>query len=85
MGTAGCIRHAAGDGTDELLIVFPANIACPPEIDVLVNEHARGRSDLTVMLESEPRKQHACGAGVGGIHLQFGHPAVHPEGRILRL
>ena len=50
VGTAGCIRHATGDETDELLIVFPANIACPPEIDVLMNEHGRGRSDLTVML-----------------------------------
>ena len=50
VGTAGCIRHAAGDRTDELLIVFPANIACPPELDMLIDEHHRGRADLTVML-----------------------------------
>jgi exosortase len=68
VGTAGCIRHAAEDGTDELLIVFPANIACPPEIDVLIDEHVRGRSDLTVMLN--PHSENSTLAGqASGIYI----------------
>jgi exosortase len=50
MGTAGCIREAAGNGTEELIIVFPAGIVCPPEIDLLIKAHRDGQSDLTVML-----------------------------------
>jgi len=50
LGTAGCIRDAAGDGAGELLLVFPATIVCPPEIDILISAHQNGRSDLTVML-----------------------------------
>jgi len=50
MGTAGCVREAVGDVNQELLIVFPASIACPPEIDLLIKEHRDGQSDLTVML-----------------------------------
>jgi exosortase len=68
VGTAGCIRHAAGDGTDELLIVFPANIACPPEIDVLINEHGRGRSDLTVMLNPH-RENSTLAPQASGIYI----------------
>jgi exosortase len=50
VGTAGCIREAARDGSGELLVVFPAGIVHPPEIDLLVKAHHDGRSDLTVML-----------------------------------
>jgi len=50
VGTAGCIRDAAGDGGDTLLLIFPAGIVCPPEVDVLISAHQNGRSDLTVML-----------------------------------
>ena len=50
VGTAGCIREAVTDGTDSLLMVFPASIACPPEIDMLIKAHRDGQSDLTVML-----------------------------------
>ena len=50
MGTAGCIREAVSDGTEALLMVFPASIVCPPEIDVLIKAHRDGQSDLTVML-----------------------------------
>ena len=50
MGTAGCIRDAVGDGTEELLMVFPSSIACPPRIDELLKAHRDGQSDLTVML-----------------------------------
>jgi exosortase len=50
LGTAGCIRNAAGNGTDKLLLVFPASVVCPPEIDVLLRAHRDGQSDLTVMM-----------------------------------
>jgi exosortase len=54
-GTAGCVRDAASDSNDGLLLVLPANMACPPEIDVLIDEHQRGQSDLTVMLNPHCR------------------------------
>jgi exosortase len=50
MGTAGCVREAVSDGTEALLMVFPASIVCPPKIDVLIKAHRDGQSDLTVML-----------------------------------
>jgi exosortase len=50
VGTAGCIRDAAGDETDELLLVFPGSLVCPPKIDMLISEHLDGQSELTVML-----------------------------------
>ena len=49
VGTAGCVRDAAGGEKDKLLLVFPANIISPPKIDVLISTHRKGRSDLTVM------------------------------------
>jgi exosortase len=49
-GTAGCIRDAVSDRTDELLLVLPASLMCPPEIDVLISKHCDGGSDLTIML-----------------------------------
>lgn len=50
VGTAGCIRGGVGEQTDELLLVFPASIVNPPEIDMLIEAHRDGRSDMTVML-----------------------------------
>jgi exosortase len=50
VGTAGCIREAASDVNEELLVIFPASIVCPPPIDVLIKSHRDGQSDLTVML-----------------------------------
>ena len=50
VGTAGSLRSAASKRTDALLLVFPASIVCPPEIDVLIRAHHQGQSDLTVML-----------------------------------
>ena len=50
VGTAGCIRDAVSDGSDELLMVFPASIVCPPKIDLLIQAHHDGQCDLTVML-----------------------------------
>jgi exosortase len=48
-GTAGCIRKAVDPETDELLIVFPANIVSPPNVETLVRAHREGQSDLTVL------------------------------------
>jgi exosortase len=50
VGTAGCIREAARGGSEELLVVFPAAIVHPPEIDLLIKAHRNGGCDLTVML-----------------------------------
>jgi len=64
VGTAGCIRDAVGDETEASgsgpvgpLLVFPATITCPPKIDVLINAHIEGKSDLTVLLNR------GCGNG----------------------
>jgi exosortase len=50
VGTAGCIRDAAGDQTDTLFLVLPAAIISPPNIDTLLEAHHKGGADLTVML-----------------------------------
>ncbi len=50
VGTAGSLRSAMEDGTESLLLVFPASTVCPPKIDVLMNAHRQGGADLTVML-----------------------------------
>ena len=65
MGTAGCIREAAGDGTEEILMVFPAGMVCPPEIDVLIEAHRDGQSDLTVMLNPCCRNNAEMGEASG--------------------
>ncbi|MBN2180461.1 MAG: exosortase [Sedimentisphaerales bacterium] len=54
VGPAGCIRNAAGDDKDSLLLVFPAAIINPPEIDELINAHHEGRAELTVFLNPNP-------------------------------
>jgi len=58
VGTAGSLRSAAGDGTEALLLIFPAGIVSAPEIDVLLKAHHEGQSDLTVMLNPD------CGSGL---------------------
>ena len=55
VGTAGCIRDAACNETEALLLVFPASIMCPPPIDVLISAHYAGQSDLTVMFNPSHR------------------------------
>ncbi|MFZ2147119.1 MAG: exosortase [Sedimentisphaerales bacterium] len=75
VGAAGCIRDAAGDETDALgcrkagtLLIFPAGIIRPPTIDVLINAHRDGQSDLTVMLNPDcgNADMHASPKGVPG-------------------
>jgi exosortase len=49
VGTGGCIRDAAGDQTDALLLVFPVAMVCPPKVDALIRAHNDGQCDLTVV------------------------------------
>ncbi len=52
-GTAGCIRDATNGETDVLLLVFFADMICPPEISKLINAHRDAQSDLTVMFNPD--------------------------------
>ena len=49
VGTAGCVRDAAKGSTEELLIVFPAGIISPPDIDKILSEHNKADSDMTII------------------------------------
>lgn len=49
MGSAGCVRDAAGDEKDALLLVLSASIMSPPKIDTLISAHRDAQSDLTIM------------------------------------
>jgi exosortase len=73
VGTAGCIRDAAGDETDALFLVLPAAIISPPKIDALLEAHRDGKSDLTVMLNPEPENSQLTGQ-TSGIYIC--NPAV---------
>ena len=53
VGTAGGIRDGVDGDTEMLLLVFPAGITSPPNVDVLIRAHRAGKSDLTVMLEPD--------------------------------
>jgi len=65
VGTAGCIRDAAGHETDALLVVLPASIVYPPNIDVLINAHLDGGSDLTVVFNPNPGNNKSPGQPAG--------------------
>ncbi len=65
MGTAGCIRDAANGETDSLLLVFPASLICPPKIDMLINAHRDGKSDLTVVFNAVHRNGKQTGEAAG--------------------
>ncbi|MFH1883393.1 MAG: exosortase [Planctomycetota bacterium] len=87
VGTAGCIRDAAVDETDalgsrkaETLLVFPASIICPPKIDVLINAHRDGRSDLTVMLNPDCGNDKSMGDPAGIYVCNPGILEYIPEG-----
>jgi exosortase len=49
LGTAGCIREAADADNNNLLLVLPAGMVSPPDIDALIAAHENGKSDLTVV------------------------------------
>jgi exosortase len=61
VGAAGCIRDAAGDETDALLVVFSATILCPPKISALVAAHQDGKADLTVIFDPGGEDRQAPG------------------------
>lgn len=50
VGPAGCIRDASDKEKNELLLVLPANIINPPEIDFLFSAHNQGGGELTMFL-----------------------------------
>jgi len=50
IGPAGCIRDAFDKEKDKLLLVLPAGIINPPEIDFLVHAHHQGGAELTMFL-----------------------------------
>ena len=64
-GTAGCIRNAACDETDALLIVFPASIVNPPAIDTLIQAHCDSKADLTVVFNPSCREGELVGESSG--------------------
>lgn len=49
VGTAGCVRDAAKEGDEKLLVILPAGIVNPPNIDQMLQEHIKSGSDMTVM------------------------------------
>jgi exosortase len=65
LGTAGCIREAADDERDQLILVFPASIISPPKIDVLISTHRKSRSDLTVIFNPSERNCNIPGEATG--------------------
>ena len=65
VGTAGCIRDAAGDEKTTLLLVLPASLICPPKIDVLIKAHCRGQSDLTVAFNPSSNQDSSGGESAG--------------------
>jgi exosortase len=69
VGTAGCIRDAVEDETDTLLLVVPASMVCPPDIDVLINMHSKSRSDLTVILNPGSSDDDEQAGQASGIYL----------------
>jgi len=50
VGPGGCIRDAADKEKDELLLVIPASMVNPPEIDFLLSTHNQGQAELTMFL-----------------------------------
>ena len=50
VGTAGSLRCAAQDGAEAILLVFAGPTVCPPKVDMLLDAHRQGQSELTVML-----------------------------------
>jgi exosortase len=67
-GTAGSIREAAED-KDSLLILFPSSLVCPPNIDALISEHQKSKSDLSVVLEQDYPGTNGSSEKASGIYI----------------
>jgi len=52
-GTAGCIRDTVGMNGGELIVVVPASMICPPDIDGLVRAHLEQDAILTAVLNPD--------------------------------
>jgi exosortase len=65
VGTAGCIRDAASEKEDELLLVLPANLTNPPDIEFLLHAHQQGDANLTVFLNPALAKEGLSGQSSG--------------------
>jgi NDP-sugar pyrophosphorylase family protein len=69
VGTGGCIRQAAEKNDDSLFILIPSSLACPPDIEALINEHIESESDLTVFLEPECKENGQKSRRASGIYI----------------
>ena len=56
LGTAGCVRRAAGGDLESLWVVMRAAMVHPPDIETLVRAHTEGQTDLTLVLKSEKER-----------------------------
>lgn len=68
-GTAGNIREAAREVDDSLFLLFPSSLICPPDIDVLISEHIKGKSDLSVVLEPDYTGSNGDSERASGIYI----------------
>ncbi|MHC4159169.1 MAG: nucleotidyltransferase family protein, partial [Planctomycetota bacterium] len=73
VGTAGCIRDAAEGDENALLLVLPAAITSPPDLDMLLKTHRAGKSEVTVVFSPGLR----CGEPTGCVsEIYICEPAV---------
>jgi exosortase len=56
-GTAGCLREAVASDPGDLIVVLSGAITCPPSIQELVEAHAAGQADLTMVFNPGPRNR----------------------------
>ena len=56
IGSAGCIRDAAKNDANKLLIVLNATTISPPDFDALIEQHYKDDNDLTVILNPAANK-----------------------------
>ena len=67
-GPAGCIRDAMSPG-DELLLVLPANIVNPLDVQHMLDLHDRQQADMTVYLNPQSVNQEALHAEDSQIYM----------------
>ncbi|MGA2679670.1 MAG: exosortase [Sedimentisphaerales bacterium] len=65
VGTAGSIRDAVNGKTDELVLVFPANMIRPPDISLLIAAHHEQGADLTVAFNPASENDKIRGEAAG--------------------
>ncbi len=61
VGTAGSIRDAVNGQEHKLILVLPAAMMRPPDIGLLIEDHRRQESDLTVFFNPGPGKDETRG------------------------